>query len=175
MHKYRISKYNPQYFDKQHIYHQNEWTSYSDIGKIYDGHTFKKDEYLKIEKDYCSAILEILSQNGSKELRIKDLEINFTVHEIETMLQSSGLSLSLEDKEIIAMLKNDKYININDLQPYLKLVLRECFWCRFVDIALLNQVEFGYDYYAYVYCKSISKQTVSSYRKRGIFIEKCAE
>lgn len=37
MHKYRITKYDPQYRDEQGIYIREDWTSYSDIGKTYNG------------------------------------------------------------------------------------------------------------------------------------------
>ena len=48
MYKYRITKYNPQYRDDKDIFMKNEWTSYTDIGKIYNEHIFLKEEYLSI-------------------------------------------------------------------------------------------------------------------------------
>lgn len=51
MYKYRISKYNPQYRNEEGCYTKNEWTSYSDIGTIYEGRKFTKEEYLYVEKN----------------------------------------------------------------------------------------------------------------------------
>jgi len=37
--KYRITKYNPMNRDANGAYLLNEWTSFSDIGKTFDGKT----------------------------------------------------------------------------------------------------------------------------------------
>lgn len=45
MKKYRISKYNPCNRDEQGRYIINEWTSYSDIGKLYNRKIFDDKRY----------------------------------------------------------------------------------------------------------------------------------
>lgn len=172
MYKYRISKYNPKYRDNQGIFLKNEWTSYSDIGKVYEGKMFEKEEYLKVEAQYCDVILCILKTNGTKVLIIKNLELNYSINEVKQMLQIKGLDLLIEDKEIITTLSSNKKITIDDLQVYLKLLLRECFWCELKDENLLNKVEFGYDFYVYIYCQGIPKNLIDRYKQKGIFIER---
>lgn len=172
MYKYRISKYNPQYRDEYGVYKKSEWTSYCDIGKIYDGKKFKVDDYIKSEQKYCDTILNILKSIGANEVIVKDLELNYMNDEIEDMLELRGLILSLEDKTIINSIRNNDKIKVNELRPYLKLILREGFWCKLIDAYTLVQVEFGYDFYVYIHCKSISDAIINDYAKQGMYIEK---
>lgn len=84
-----------------------------------------------------------------------------------------GLNLSNKEVMIITSLCNGNKVHVDDLPFYLKLMLRECFWCRFADADLLIQIEFGYDYYIYLNCRTIiSDEFISDCKKDGIFIEK---
>lgn len=174
--KYRISKYDPQYRDQKGIYLREDWTSYSDIGKIYNGKLFSKDDYLKTEMLYCNAVLNILKINKVKELVLDNLELNFSCDEMKQMLQSKGLDLSTEEERAINSLKNGDKIDILDLQLYLKFILRECFWCELADAVSLNRIDFGYDYYIYLYSTSIlSEEMIKLYEQEGLFIEKMSD
>lgn len=53
MYKYQISKYNPKYRDDNGIYLKEDWISYVDIGKIYYGREFSKNDYINTEDQYC--------------------------------------------------------------------------------------------------------------------------
>lgn len=173
MYQYRISKYDPQYRNEKGIYCREEWTSYCDIGKLYDGKIFSKDDYIKTETDYCNTILSILKNSEIKEVNLQSLELNFSVDEIKQMLQQKGLDLSIKEEIAINSLKNGDRIDIHDLQLYIKLVLRECFWCKFVDADSSIQIEFGYDYYIYLISKNVlSKEIAENCRQKGIFIER---
>ena len=173
MHKYRITKYDPQYRDEQGIYSREDWTSYSDIGKTYSGKLFGKDDYINTEKLYCHTVISILQICGIKEVIVEDLESRFSVDEIKQMLRLKGLDLSNKEEVIITSLCNGNKVHINNLQLYLKLILRECFWCKFADADLLIQIEFGYDYYIYLNSRTIiSHEFISDCKKDGIFIEK---
>ena len=173
MYKYRITKYDPQYRDEQGIYGREDWTSYSDIGNTYNGKLFGKDEYINTEKLYCKTVMSILRICGVKEVIVEDLESHFSVDEIKQMLQRKGLDLSNKEETIITSLCNGNKVHVDDLQLYLKLILRECFWCRFADADLLTQIEFGYDYYIYLNCRTIiSDGFISDCKQEGIFIER---
>lgn len=173
MYRYRISKYNPQYRDEKGIYSKEEWTSYSDVGKIYNGKVFDKNDYLKTEMFYCNTVLYILKVNKVKEVVIEDLELNYSIDELERMLQSKGFDLSVKEKNLITLLANGNKIKVYDLHIYLKLILRECFWCRLIDYESSSAIEFGYDYYIYLYSKSIlSDEVADVWRQNGIYIEK---
>ena len=60
MTKVRISKYNPKY-RVNGAYVKEEWTDYSDIGNIFDGHVFTFEDYLKMELNYLNAIYNIIN------------------------------------------------------------------------------------------------------------------
>lgn len=51
--RYRITKYPPQNRNEQGWYTKEEWTSYVDIGKVYDSGLFTLEDYLKVESNYC--------------------------------------------------------------------------------------------------------------------------
>lgn len=86
MHKYRITKYDPQYRDEQGIYSREDWTSYSDIGKTYNGKLFSNGDYIIKEKLYCNTVVSILQNCGVKEVIVEDLKSRFSVDEIRQML-----------------------------------------------------------------------------------------
>lgn len=169
MNKYRISKYNP-LLRKNGIYLNEEWTSYSDIGKIFNNKVFTKDEYLSYEDKYCYAVLLILKYFHINEITINKLELYFSNSKLNYLLKSKGIDFTPEDEALIALLFDGQVVKISDLNKYLKLVLRDCFWCEFkTDNAI--RIECGQDFYIYIYCNIISKEIINMCEKQGIYIE----
>lgn len=171
MHRYRISKYNPKYRNDKGIYLKNDWTSFCDIGKKYGKKILTKEDYLNTELKYCDVISEILEENNIEEMIIKDLECVFTVDELKRMFEENGLEFSNEDEKLIISLSDNKTIKIIEAKRYVKLILRDCFWCIFKNETTSVRVEFGYDFYVYVYNVYISEMIISKYREKEIFIE----
>ncbi len=172
MYKYRISKYDPQYRDDNGIYLKEDWISYADIGKVYNGREFNKNDYINTEKKYYNTILKILRINHVNEMIIDNVELNFSIKEIKQMLQGSGLDLSLQDETLIKSLKSGMKISIQYLPMYIKLILRECFWGIFRNCSSTIYIEFGYDYYMYLKCGDfLSKEFIANCKQEGIFIE----
>lgn len=151
MYKYRISKYNPKYRDRNDCYLKDEWTSCSDIGKEYDGKVFEKEDYLAKETQYCNTILTILKSCKIKEMIVEELEICYSIEELQKKFHSIDLDFSNSDEKVINSIKNNQTVTLEELKEYFKLALRECFWCKFTDEISQTQVEFGYDYYVYIY------------------------
>lgn len=170
MHKYRISKYNPKFRNDKGIYLKNDWTSYCDIGKIYEK-KFTKEDYLNVESKYCDVISEILEENKIEEMMLENIECVFSVNKIKRMLDEKGLIFSKEEKKIIDSLANNKKIKIIDVKLYTRLILRECFWCIFKDENTSARVEFGYDFYVYACNLHISDSIINKYKEKEIFIE----
>ena len=50
---HEIVKYPPQNYING-IYEKDEWTDYSDIGKVFDDKLFTLEEYLSVEKKYIN-------------------------------------------------------------------------------------------------------------------------
>ncbi len=129
----RISKYNPIYRDKSGSYTKEDWTSISDIGKIFEGSKLALKDYLFIENKYVDLLINILKQNDINSLIVNELE----VYEFEKY-----------DSEL--KIKNDKeYKNYNDIGTIIKLSLRENMWCKLLGRNNFR-ITFGYDYYVYV-------------------------
>ncbi len=170
MPKYRISKYDPKNRDSTGHYLRKEWTSCFDIGKIFDGKLFKKEEYLRTEKLYIEVVLEILKNKNSQFLITRDVEHNFTVEKVAYNLSSVGLTLSEQEKTVLKTLQPSQKITRSQLPVFLALILRECFGCGLTVPDVLD-VEFGYDYYIYATVESIAEETIEKFAQEGIFIE----
>ena len=52
----------------------DEWTSFSDIGKIFNNKVLTMDEYLLIENKYLKFIEDLLNECNVKQLTIKSIE-----------------------------------------------------------------------------------------------------
>lgn len=172
MNKYRVSKYNPIFRNEKGIYTKDEWTSYSDIGKRYGQMYLKKEDYLLMENKYCEAIYDILINNNIHKLKIDKLERYLSFEEIECSLRSKGLEIFDEDQKMLTSLENGKNISIDSLDKYLRLILRESFWCEFISNNPFLKLVFGYDYYFYIYCDNIDIKIIEKNKNIGIFIEK---
>jgi hypothetical protein len=171
MKKYRMSKYKPWLRDEQDRYLINEWTSYSDIGNLYEGRILTNDEYEYIENKYIQGIKIILKEKGINKLVINNLEKNFTIDEINSLLNCSNLNLEETEKILFNTINNGRELSIINVDAILKLLLRECIWCRLMDSKNTFIVEIGYDFYMYIYCDNISKNTLNEINMLQVYIE----
>lgn len=169
--KYRISKYLPQYRDKDGKYLKNDWTSYADIGKNFDSGILTLDSYIKTERNYCKVVKEIFLNNDIEFVIVDALECNFTVKELNQLHKLRGLRLSNNDKYFINNLKNGDKIILDNVEEILSLILRDCFWCKLVSPDQDFIVEFGYDLYVYIVCRELSDKIIQQAKKQGIYIE----
>lgn len=69
MKEYRISKYDPQ-FRVNGAYQKNEWTSVSDIGKVFDDGVLTLAEYLRVENEYIQFCLNAMKAAGVTGLSV---------------------------------------------------------------------------------------------------------
>lgn len=148
MFEYRVTKYDPAMRDGQGAYERNEWTSFGDIGRSFDGNALSEQEYLRVEEAYIAAALAFL-----KESRISSLHV-----------------LGLENHlEAVNELSDGDEISLEQFRRAAAGVLREKFWCRFEASDAF--VHFGYDYYMYVGvplpCPDAQRLAVA----HGLFVE----
>lgn len=121
---YRISKYDHKYRVGAK-YLRNEWTDYSDIGKVFENRVLTEQEYFFVEQNYISCIVNILQTAGIESLSVKALEEYTTV-----------------------VWQNNQWLLIEDLSSIFRDCLRNKCWCRLENNN--TYVHFGYDYYVYV-------------------------
>jgi hypothetical protein len=65
-----ITKYNPADRNSLGYFNVGDWTSYSDIGKLYNNILLSKEEYEKIELLYIQAVILTLTFFESKSNKI---------------------------------------------------------------------------------------------------------
>ena len=70
-----IVKYAPENYDEKGIYRKNEWLMVSDIGKVYDGKRFTREEYLETEDKYAQAVIRGMELAGCSFLTVEYLSI----------------------------------------------------------------------------------------------------
>lgn len=150
----RVSKYNPIFRDENGFYKKNEWISYYDIGKCFDGEVLTKEQYLAVENGYLSVIKNLYEIYPSLILHIEGLE------------QIDKTAGGWQDADDIS---KDK------VEELVREILREKVWCKLINKNV--EVHFGYDYYMYIVFKhGYSIRLIIEYlkkiRQNGLFIEK---
>jgi hypothetical protein len=160
---WRITKYNPKYRNQQGFFLHNEWTSYSDIGKLYGNKEFTYGKYLVIENLYIQAIYAFMNCCNITSLQIKGLEkqtnITVDIHNTKDMIT------------LYSNIKEEMQLTSNQIEDICKLILREQLWCKLIN----NQnmyVHFGYDFYMYIGTISSCEKVIEKIQNSGLFIEK---
>lgn len=171
MAKYRISKYSPEYRNEKGEYLKKDWTSYADIGKEFDEEQLTTEKYLSVEKNYSNIVKAIFVDNNIESVMVDELECNFTIGEIQQLLETKGISLSDRDIHIITSLKDGYTISRSNLKEVVSLILKDCFWCKLISTNQRFVIEFGYDLYIYITCDRVTNQIIEQAEDIGIYIE----
>ena len=120
MNRFRISKYNPS-FRVDGVFLNDEWTDYSDVGKVFKGKVFTEIQYLEIEKKYIDCIITLL-----KMVNVRQVDI-----------------VGGENMEMTRW-KDVLFINIDNLEELIRDILRNKCWCRIEGKKCY--VHFGFDF-----------------------------
>ncbi len=164
MYRWRISKFNPKERDESGAYIHDEWTSSSDIGRVFEGRILLLDEYLRVETAYVEAAKSFFDESNLHSLFIYGLEANWS-HTAEHVLP--GLDDMLQGPELVEGQRIDR----RTLDRICKLVLREFVWCKLEDEHGRFYIHFGYDYYMYVGSHKPSPYSIARARGLGLFVE----
>lgn len=146
LNQYRISKYDPSN-RVGYMYIVDEWTDYSDIGKVYNGFAFTLEEYEKTENSYINCIIQIMQLSNIRRLNIKDREVYNDNNHINSM----------------------SAISIHEVKPVIRECLRNSIWCKLEAKNFF--VHFGYDFYIYIGCVLSKAYVESIVVKNGLFCE----
>ena len=147
MTEYRITKYNPTN-RSEGIYMANEWTSFSDIGKVFGGTQLSEDVYLKTEQAYINCCMELIAKAQISTLSVEQAE-----YYAEGVLFPASIS---EDEEI---------------RQVIKACLREQCWMKLVAEGFF--VHFGYDYYMYIGSTLVAEDVEKIAAHNGLYCEQC--
>jgi len=147
--KLRITKYNPIYRDENGFFKHNEWTSFHDIGKSFDGKLFTLVEYNKIENHYLNVIQILFKKAGIFEMTLKDFE----------SCNSNDFKL---DRDL-------KY-TLSEIREFSRSILREELWALFQN-SNDCYLHFGYDYYMYMGLPNLDIKEIYNTGIEELFIE----
>ena len=124
----------------------DEWTSFSDIGKVFNGTTLSQDAYLRTEQAYIDCCIELI-----EKAKIPTLSIQQAEYHTGNVRFPAGISNTQEIRQVITACLRE--------QCWLKLVAQDFF------------IHFGYDYYMYV-GSVLSRETVAEIAATyGLFCE----
>lgn len=148
MHEYRVTKYDPQYRDKDSgAYLRQEWTSIADVGKTYDGVAFTLNDYERAEQRHIRFLGALVAREDAFPLTIE----------------------ALEDHRPDTPWKESQQISLDQLPALLRDILREECWCRLNATGFF--IHFGYEYYLYVGCSHTSEAISALAAEHGLFAE----
>lgn len=149
--KYRVTKYDPKLRHEEGWFLEEDWTSSSDIGRVFNGVLLTESEYLRVEEAYLFAIEALLAEAGIERLLLRDLENH-------------------RDSELPEYVKPEAGLSVPQCIEFARLALRECAWGRLVDPGRAY-VHFGYDYYLYLGLPARCPAAVAEIQRRGLFVE----
>ena len=164
MFDYRITKYNPANRNRAGSYTKNEWTSFGDIGSIFDNELLSFDAYHIIEDAYIEAIENIMDFLKQETLYLSGLEIN-----VDKANEICGKH-SQEMINLLKELKEEKELSRNEVCVVARMILRNYIWGKLQNENMF--VHFGYDYYMYIgSAKPLPAYMISAIGKAGLFVE----
>lgn len=163
---YRITKYNPKLRIENDIYKENEWTSFCDIGKVFDGVEFTKEEYMLTEVKYINVVLSVIRTCNISTLKVKSLE----KYSEETDFKNEKITFSKEIESTFNNIKEGDIINVDEIENLIKLILREKIWCKLVFKRNFF-IHFGYDFYMYVGCELSLDSIKQAIGGIGLYVE----
>lgn len=159
---WRITKYDPKKRNPQGWFIEDTWTSYSDIGSLYQGEKLIYDEYIRVENLYISAIVQFMKCLNISHLQVKGLENHGHVNE--------GSSVDKAEVVFVNTLKENDLLSLEQVKMASKLILREYFWCKLISKHKMF-VHFGYDYYMYIGSRLECKDTLQKIKESGLYVE----
>jgi len=168
---YRITKFNPIKRETEGDYfYLSEWTAITDIGKP-EYKNISYEDYESVETAYVNAVFSILSEKKIDSLLVDSFGFCFSKEEFQEFEKDGRLqNLKVDFETEIAILRNGLELDINKLDKYLRLLLRET-----INMQLVNEkieVAFYWDFFMYVECEELEIATIRQIEESGLFVEK---
>lgn len=148
---WRITKYNPVFRDNKGTFLKDEWTSFSDVGKIFNGKIFTMEEYIKYENSYINSIIWLMECNKIDKLKIVGLE-------------------KYEDCDGIKSINNGMTLSTEQIREVALYILREKMWCK-LEFNELFYVHFGYDFNMYIGSNETCEEILNQIKRINLFVE----
>lgn len=147
--QFRVTKYNPAFRNAEGAFTGDEWTNFSDIGRMINGAVLTNVVYKRVEDAYVRTATEFLQESGVTSLFVVGVECV----EGDASVPTTGKQLSL-----------------HQIGETIRRLLREEFWCRLEDAQ--SFVHIGYDYYMYIAVPSKCPRAEILAKQLGLFVER---
>jgi hypothetical protein len=92
---YRVSRYDPALRDAGGAYLPSTWTSWSDIGRSFDGVVLLEPEYLRAEDGYLTSARRFMEESGVESLAMQGVE-NHSAFSEPGLTIAEGASVAVE-------------------------------------------------------------------------------
>lgn len=165
---WRVTKYNPRHRNRRGHYKAEDWSSVSDIGRVFNGETLTVQDYLKTESAYTKAALDVFTHSGQK-MTVTALEMADRPW-LEDTLKTVDLGSSLELDPALERAQERQALSPKVFETLTRLCLRELLWLRFSEPGRAS-VHFGYDYYMYFASNLDLTDCLTRARQNGLFVE----
>jgi hypothetical protein len=166
MYWWRITKYNPQNRDSSGLYLTSEWTSFSDIGKCFNGTILTRNDYMVIENLYVDAVISFAEALGVYSVYATSFEESD--FQSPNCIQKNGINTA----DVLFKIKHNRVLYFEEMKLVIRMILREMIWCKLESNSHLK-IHFGYDYYMYIGVSNYSKakSIISKIQASGLFVE----
>lgn len=121
--------------------------------------------YIKVESAYIYAVMSFIRLNHLEFVRANDIECYSEKNELDDKTSDSMRALFINKQK-----KNSISLKTDQVPDICKLILRDYLWAR---LFVLNQimVEFGNDYYMYIYSHKSNLLLLDKIKNTGLFAE----
>ena len=146
---HEIVKYKPEFYDDNGVYQKDEWTSYYDVGKEYDGKVVSLEEYLDIENRFISITRAVLESAGCTFVTLGYIESR----------RKKGL-------------KEGMRVRVDKIAPYLRMALQGKAFIVFINRDKGIQFDFSEDVlYMHLNCRIPEEELRNIVESRGLYLD----
>ena len=146
---HEIVKYRPEFYDEKGRYQKDEWTSFSDVGKEYEGRIVTMEEYTEIENRFISITHAILEEAGCKYITL-------------------GYVYKSHHKRV----KEGMRVSASEIDYYLRLALRGKVFIVFINSSRGIQFDWSEDYlYMHLFCRIPDDRLREIVESRGLYLD----
>ena len=146
---HEIVKYEPRFYDENGVYQKDEWTSFFDVGKEYEGKVVTMEDYLDVENRFIGITRAVLEAAGCSFVTLGYVE--------------SGKRKGI---------KEGMRVRIQEVDPFLRLALRGKAFIVFINKR--KGIQFDYNdevLYMHLYCRIPKEELQAIVESRGLYLD----
>ncbi len=163
MHQWRVTKYDPKLRDENQVFMGDDWTTFQEIGEMFEGKELTREGYIEVEDRYVQVALAFLRSAGYTSIRVEDFEGNTYQPE-----RIDELRLNID-----MPIKNGQELIMEETAQAIRMLLRGIIWCKLVVPGRFF-IHIGWDFYMYIGSDVDLPKPKTEVEKMGLFVEEFA-